>query len=99
MTRLRFRVFLVLAVLEIASLGVLLINLATRHDPTIARVIGPVHGRSTSPSRSLLCCRRECDGRPGFSALCRSSAGSWRRSVHAIPRKPREKRGVRVRLE
>jgi hypothetical protein len=44
MTRLRFRVFVVLAVLEIASLGVLLINLAMRHDPTIARVIGPLHG-------------------------------------------------------
>jgi hypothetical protein len=43
-TRARFTVFVVFAVLEIVSLGVLLINLATRHDPTIARVIGPVHG-------------------------------------------------------
>ncbi len=34
----------ILTVLEVGMLAVLLMNLAVVHDPTTARLIGPVHG-------------------------------------------------------
>jgi hypothetical protein len=37
-------VLLVLAVLEIGTLGVLVVNLAVVHHEMVARVIGPIHG-------------------------------------------------------
>jgi hypothetical protein len=40
----RFRVLLVAAAAEVVTLGVLLVNLATVHDPVVARIAGPVHG-------------------------------------------------------
>ena len=44
MSRIRTGVLLTLAVIEIGTLGVLLVNLATTHDPIVARIVGPVHG-------------------------------------------------------
>ncbi len=44
MRRPLFLVFVVLAALEILTLGVLLVNLATVHQPMVARAIGPIHG-------------------------------------------------------
>lgn len=37
-------VLVVLAALEILTLGALLINLVTVHQPMLARVVGPIHG-------------------------------------------------------
>lgn len=40
----RFRVLLVSAIAEVVTLALLLVNLATVHDPAVARIAGPVHG-------------------------------------------------------
>jgi hypothetical protein len=44
MIKVLFPAFLTLAALEIATLAVLVLNLATIHDAVIARIIGPIHG-------------------------------------------------------
>jgi hypothetical protein len=44
MSRIRLLVLAVLAVIEIGTLAALVGNLATVHDPMLARVVGPIHG-------------------------------------------------------